>query len=326
MAEPRPRASWYAGVGCAVLALGVAAVAAHHLLGASTAWITRFDAAASVALVALALAAVPATLARAVPPRIAIAVAVLGANVAFIVATLAGRTLVRFPLYPSSRFAVVLAIATTAGAVGLVRRRMWARWLYLALGAGAIGCGALNLLNFWSVSGHVDPSATAWSMQVIEQAWGYAITIVAGLLLVGTLAPIGDAFVAGPSHATWTSDAAVMRTLRLSTIATLAAVPMLLVYAWMQPVAPATRTPALVLAALLTVGVIAAVRGHLIGALVQCLGGLGLAAQTVATWRLAPAAAAHVPLYYAVFWMPAALLAVAAAAQLAGPVARLLRR
>ncbi len=55
-----------------------------------------------------------------------------------------------------------------------------------------------------------------------------------------------------------------------------AAVPMLLVYAWVQPIVPATQTTAVVLAALLALGAILAVRGKLVGALMLVLAGAGL--------------------------------------------------
>ena len=327
MAEPRPQcrsASRWLSLGTAAAALGLAAVTARHLLAPSSAWLTPFNLAVSLGLVALALASLVAIALDRRWLRIAIPIALLGANVGFIVAHLTGHPVVRFAAYPSARFAVTLAAAIVAGAVGLARRRMWARWLYLALGAAAIGSGGLNAINFWAFSGHVDPHA-AWSLVVLEQTWGYLVAVIAGLLIVANLAPIGHAFVAGPSHATWTSDAALMRTLRLLTMACLVAVPMLLVYAWIQPVVPATAATAVALAGALTLGTIAAVRGRLVGALALCVGGLGLAAQTIATCALAGPRVQPVTLYYAAFWLPAAALAVIAGVQLAAPVARLLR-
>lgn len=332
MAEPCPQvetrrtASWWWSLVAVLAAVGLAAVSARHLLGASTAWLTPFDVVVSLALVALCVVSVVAALSHRVGLRIAVPALLLGANVGFIIAHLTGHEVVRFAAYPSARFSITLAVAIAVGAVGLVRRRMWARWLYLALGAAAIGSGGLNAINFWSVSGHFDAHNAAWSTLMLEQTWGYLISVVAGLLIVGNLAPIGDRFVAGPSHATWTSDLALMRTLRWLTVACLMAVPMLLVYAWVQPLVPATTTSALALAATLTLGVATAVRGRVIGTLILCAGGLGLAAQTVATYALATPQVQPITRYYAAFWLPAAALALVAAAQLAAPVARLLRR
>jgi hypothetical protein len=210
--------------------------------------------------------------------------------------------------------------------MGLVRRQMWARWLYLALGAAAIGSGGLNLINYWKASGQVDPLHAAWSLVVIEQTWGFAVSVVAGVMIVACLAPFGAAFSAGRSHTAWTSDAAVVRTLRLLVIAGLVAIPMLLVYAWIQPLVPATRPTALFLAGVLTIGVVLAVRGMVAGALVLTVGGLGLAAQTAATSLLATGATQATSRYYAAFWLPAAALAIVATARLAAPLARLSRR
>lgn len=326
MPEVRPRRALLAPLAGVLAAAAVIAVAAVRLLGASTAWLTPTSLTVSAVLATLTAASLVAVARDLRGLRIAIAATLLAGKVGFIVAELAGYRLVRFVAYPSTRFAVVLGLGIAAATVGLVRRRMWARWAYLGLGLAAIGSGGLNAINFWPVSGHVEAHAPAWSMLVLEQSWGYACAIVAGLLIVANLAPIGDSFVAGKSHATWTSDAAVIRALRRLTIASLGAIPMLLVYAWVQPLVPATVPTALALAALLTLGVAVAVRGGAIGALVLCVGGVGLAAQTVATYALAADATQRTTLYYAAFWLPAALCALVAAAHLAGPVARLLRR
>ena len=332
MPEVRPRpASSAPAPARAALALVLAAaaiitVAAVRLLGASTAWLTPTSIAISLTLMALTAASLVAVGRDVRGLRIAIAASLLGAKVGFIAAELAGYRVVRFVAYPSTKFAVVLAIGIGAATISLVRHRMWARWAYLGLGLAAIGSGGLNAINFWPVSGHVEAHAPAWSMLVLEQSWGYACAIVAGLLIVANLAPIGDSFVAGRSHATWTSDAAVIRALRRLTIASLVAIPMLLVYAWVQPLVPATVPTALALAAVLTLGVVVAVRGGVIGALFLCLGGVGLAAQTITTCTLATGVSQRSTFYYAAFWMPAAILALVAAAHLAGPVARLLRR
>ena len=130
MAEPRPQcrsASRWLSLGTAAAALGLAAVTARHLLAPSSAWLTPFNLAVSLGLVALALASLIAIALDRRWLRIAIPIALLGANVGFIVAHLTGHPVVRFAAYPSARFAVTLAAAIVAGAVGLARRRMWAR-------------------------------------------------------------------------------------------------------------------------------------------------------------------------------------------------------
>ena len=125
MAEPRPQcrsASRWLSLGTAAAALGLAAVTARHLLAPSSAWLTPFNLAVSLGLVALALASLIAIALDRRWLRIAIPIALLGANVGFIVAHLAGHRLVSFAAYPSPMFAVLLATATTLGAIGLVRR------------------------------------------------------------------------------------------------------------------------------------------------------------------------------------------------------------
>lgn len=329
MPEVRPRsrpAPSRAALAPVLAAVAVITVAAVRLLGASTAWLTPTSTTISLILMALTAASLVAVARDVRGLRIAIAASLLGAKVGFIVAELAGYRLVSFVAYPSTKFAVVLALGVAAATVGLVRHRMWARWAYLGLGLAAIGSGGLNAINFWPVSGHVEAHAPAWSMLVLEQSWGYACAIVAGLLIVANLAPIGDSFVAGKSHATWTSDAAVIRALRRLTIASLGAIPMLLVYAWVQPLVPATVPSALALAAVLTLGVIVAVRGGVVGALILCVGGVGLGVQTAVTYALASGVPQRTTLYYAAFWMPAALLSLVAAAHLARPLARIIRR
>jgi hypothetical protein len=113
--------------------------------------------------------------------------------------------------------------------------------------------------------------------------------------------------------------------LRLALIAAFLAVPMLLVYAWMQPIVPATATTAVVLAAALAIAGTLAVRGKLIGAILLVAAGCGLAAQAIATTALAPDDVRKLTYYYDVFWAPAALLAIVCGVLMVRPMLRLLR-
>lgn len=309
-----------------IMALVLAAASAWHLIGAGTAWVTPFVAVISALLVLAVLATLPAVLANVTWLRLALPVVLLGANAGFIVAHELGVRLVSFTPYSSTRFALTLMAALVLGAIGLLRRRMWARWLYLALGAAAIGSGGLNAINYWPVSGRVDPLHVAWSHQTIESCWGFLVSAIAGLVIVANLAGAGAAFSAGPSHTAWTSDHRLVRVLRLLVVTALVAVPMLLVYAWMQPIVPATVVPAQLVAAVLTLGVAAAARGWVLGALLLVVGGAGLLVVTAATYFGAEAGTTRVASYYVVFWLPAALTSLACAGLLAGPVLRLLRR
>ena len=103
-----------------------------------------------------------------------------------------------------------------------------------------------------------------------------------------------------------------------------AAAPMLLVYAWLQPIVPATRVTAIVLAIALTLGTVITVRGKLVGAFVLVLAGLGMLAQSAVTFAGA-GAQRGIAGYYLVFWLPAAVCAIVCGVRLAGPTWRLLR-
>jgi hypothetical protein len=144
-----------------------------------------------------------------------------------------------------------------------------------------------------------------------------------GALIVTSLVLARPAFTA---PAAWTRPDPVMRALRLSVIASFVAVPMLLVYAWIQPIVPATATTAVVLAAALALGATLALRGKLVGALLLVVSGAGLLGQTLASALLAegPQQGAVIG-YYAVFWTPAAVLALVTGALMVRPTLRLLR-
>jgi peptidoglycan/LPS O-acetylase OafA/YrhL len=104
-----------------------------------------------------------------------------------------------------------------------------------------------------------------------------------------------------------------------------AAAPMLLVYAWLQPIVPETRVTAIILTIALAAGAVVTVRGKLVGAFVLVLAGLGLLVQSAVTLAHAPDAQRGIAGYYLVFWLPAAVCAIVCGVRLAGPTWRLLR-
>lgn len=303
----------------AVLLPLLAIVLARHLM-ATTAWITPFETAISTALLAAAIATLIAICGRIRWLSIGVPVALLLANTAFMIGRTAGAHLGPLP-GPDPKFAIVLCAAMLIGVAGLIARRQWARWLALAFGAAAIGCGGLNAINFWTVSGTLNTEWRDWYYDMCRVEGFYFVTALGGAFIVINLIAARDSFVANP---TWNRREPIVRWLRASMIATFVAVPMLLVYAWMQPLVPATKSTAVVLAAVLTVGAVLAVRGKLVGALLLVVAGVGLAVQTAATLQLA-----HEPriaIYYAFFWMPAAITAVVTGGLLVRPTLRLLRR
>lgn len=302
------------------------AFVAWRLAGDSTAWVTPFTAAVSVAIAAASLATVVAVGRDVTWLRAGIPAVLLAALVPFIVACRLAANPMRVAAFPSQPHAIALAAILAVAVCGLCARRLWGRWLGLALGAAAIGSGALNSAAFWPATDAYNHAQPAWSAVTFESAWAHFVGVVVGMVIVVNLATARRGFDGGRAHATWTSDAPVIRGVRWLMMASLMAVPMLLVYAWTQPVVPATRSTALALAALLAVGAIAAVRGRMIGALLLTLGGAGLIAQTVATYLGAEGAlATRTATYYAVFWLPAGLIALGCSLGIIGATARVLR-
>ena len=296
------------------------ALGANHL-SRTTAWVTTFDLTIAIGLCVASLLTAIAVIGRFRWLSIFVVSALLVANTAFMLGRISGITLGPLPP-PDARFAILLSAGTLLGVGGLIARRQWARWLCLALGTAALGCGLLNGINFWSVSGGTSNTIYFdWYCDVCRSENFYLVTALGGAVIVMNLVAASDVFKA---NASWTSNAPVVRWLRASMIASFLAVPMLLVYAWMQPLAPQTATTAVILAAVLTTGAVLGVRGKVVGALLLVIAGLGLAAQTIATVMLAHPL--KLAIYYVAFWAPAALIALVTGCLLVGPTLRLLRR
>jgi hypothetical protein len=297
----------------------IALVGSH--LTRTTAWVGTFDLTIVIGLCVASLLTAIAVIGRFRSLSIFVVAGLLVANTAFMLGRISGMRLGVLPP-PDPRFAILLSAGTLIGVGGLIARRQWARWLCLALGAAALGCGLLNGINFWSVSGGTPNTIYFdWYCDMCRAENLYLVTALGGVVIVMNLVAARDVF---ESNATWADNTPVVRWLRASMIASFVAVPMLLIYAWMQPLAPQTATTAIVLAAALTTGAVLGVRGKLIGALLLVLAGLGLAAQTIATVLLAHDM--RIAIYYVAFWAPAALVALVTGCLLVGPTVRLLRR
>lgn len=211
--------------------------------------------------------------------------------------------------------AAVFAGVCVLTIVGVLRRRLWAWWLACAgavtglLSAGLNGLGSL-----------ADPGLDTW--QGAAEVGGVVIALVC---LMGR--DVREAFQDGAhTNPIWKEKDPVITALRWTIGANLVALPMLLVYAWTQPVVPQTATAAVVLAGLLAVSEVLAVARKVVGALLLCVTGLGLLGLTAAT--LALAADDHVryiACYYAVFWTPAGLLSAWAGGKILGRLGRLLK-
>jgi hypothetical protein len=255
---------------------------------------------------------------------IAVPVVLLAANTTFMLARAAGVKHLGALPPPDVKFAVVISAAMLLAIGGLVARRQWARWIGLAFGAAALGCGGLNLIYYWRPSGTPNLYYPDWYADVCRTTCFHMVTALGGAVIVVNLLAAADQF---QTSATWSRRDRVIRWLRASMVATFVALPMLLVYAWMQPLVASTKPTALVLAAVLAVGAFLGVRGKLVGALLLVVAGAGLAAQTTATMLLAHAGSDRtISYYYAAFWVPCALILLVTGCVLAGPTLRLLRR
>jgi hypothetical protein len=105
----------------------------------------------------------------------------------------------------------------------------------------------LNLAGFLLASG------TWWE-------WARALlnSLAWGVLLAVTLAgpTVRDAFLARKGGELWATRHRLVTSVRWAILANIVAIPMLLVFAWTQPVVPATVLTAQILAALLLVAVV----------------------------------------------------------------------
>ena len=195
-------------------------------------------------------------------------------------------------------YTLALAAVTALAAIGVLLRRRPARWLALGLCAvGAVSSG-LNLAQ-WMIAGVVGPFG-----------WALAIWTVASLT---GLASLFGRDVAGQDRLredeqVWNRRDPLIRWTRAATIGAVIAVPMLVVYAFIQDGgAPGVTTAAPGLAGFLALAALLASRGLLAGAALLALGGVGLAVISGAAVALSPPGLGlRVAGYYLTFWLPAA--------------------
>ena len=231
-----------------------------------------------------------------------------------VLAEWSGRGL-SYEVWESQRIALLVAVACSVGAVGLMLRKSWARWLALAAALGGIGTGGLNIV--WTIA---DPQLLTW-IQALE----ISFSAIVGLALVGP--SVRAQFESEGADGLWSSSDLAVRSIRWTVLSQLVAIPMLLVYAWVQPIVPQTRGMALVLAAVLGVGALLCMGRKLLGAIVMSLAGPALLILAGLTAWFAHSRGApghlHVAGYYACFWAPAGVISTIAGLRLAKPVWRL---
>jgi hypothetical protein len=235
--------------------------------------------------------------------RIALVIIGLAFPPAYAVAQWLGHGVEYAPDYPA-HLQAALAGFFVLGAFGLLTRRLWAWWVACAVaGVGFCTC-ALNLAGTWDRADVV--------------TWRYLIGVVGcGLIFIGLVRGGVPAFMsAGKKDSVWASRDPLVRSIRFAILGNLAAVPMLLVYAWDQAIVEPTRVPAIVAAFVLAGGLWLTAARKTVGALLLCAGGLGLLFITAVTVAVAfgdlDAREQEISLYYAVFWLPGSIAAMVA--------------
>lgn len=253
---------------------------------------------ASAIVVAASVASIAVASLRA---RVAIAQVLLATAATFSASRVAGAWPFTWDALPDRRYAAFLTIVALATVIGLHYRALWARWVGFGFAAaGGIG----GVINGIGMRGHHD-----------DGAWLAAIGAFGCALVIAQLAsPVVREGFTKPSGAVWTSRDPIVKLVRWSAIAAIAAVPMLLVYALAQPIVPATVWSALALAPVLAIGAVLVLRQKIAGVLVLGVAGAGLIAQTIATKTCVIAWYAPVANYYLAFWLPAGVMGVAAMA------------
>lgn len=231
-----------------------------------------------------------------------------------VVSNLVGLKLLSFDPFHDPRYAIFLSSALVVTAIGIHFRWFVSRWMALALAAAGIGSAGLNLLPWYAQQG--------------AYTWTLAIHIAGALLVIANLSgPTMRSRFEEQASPLWSSADPTLRSIRWTILAFFGAIPMLLVYTWMQPVVPATALPALLLAGFLSLSIGLCVSRRVLGALGLVLGGVALLLQAGLTLSMAYDISpehGYVALYYAAFWIPAALAALHCGVRMARPLVRLL--
>ena len=280
--------------------VGVAA----YLVPRSAAWAGPGTAAITGGLM-LSIVLAIAALWRGSPQRRFIGAALLVSNSVLLGFDAAGMSLAGATIGPSA-YAVLMAIASGAAALGILLRRRGARWLGIGLGAaGAVSAG-LNLSQ-WMAAGFAS-----------GLSWALAVWSLGSLVVIVSLSgrDVADEDRLAERDLVWTRRDPLVRWMRAATLTAIAATPMLLVYALAQAGAVAeVKTAAPILAALLAAGAFLSARGLLVGGALLALGAIGLLALSAAAVALAPPVIGlRIAGYYLVFWLPAAVCGLACGA------------
>ena len=213
----------------------------------------------------------------------------------------------------------LFAVALAVGTVGLVQRKLWARWL--GLGASLVG-----LVNV-GVAAHFFSPNMGMMLFVLMPT-----TLL--LTLIGR-AMANDFIDAEPAGSVWRLNDKRLVLIALAVVMSVASVGILLIYA---AATPSLRATALSLALVLSLGAILVAAGRSAGLLLIFgaaigIAGVGFDAAHVALspiFTLEQLVSSHWPRYWssfaAVILVPGAIAGVAAFAALAGPMMRFVRQ
>lgn len=219
------------------------------------------------------------------------------------------------PRFDATPVGAVFSAGCLIALVGLLRRQIWGWWLACAGALMGLLSGGLNALDHLPA-----PSVDLWGLTLTFLGAGCALLGLLGSDLRRALRE-GDRV-----DPVWRAADPLVAALRWTIGASLLALPMLFVYAWVQPVIPGTADPAIALAGLLTLSLVLVIARKVIGALLLSLAGaalLGLlAVMAVGAAALPEPCAPRIVAYYAVFWAPAGLLALRTGALLATRLGR----
>jgi hypothetical protein len=233
--------------------------------------------------------------------RLAVVVGLLLGDVALKVLRACDRWPFEIDLYPDPLYAALLACAGLAAAIGLVFRMLWARWIALAFGAAGIACGVCGLLDDARLGVRGEP------------AWLHALLLVGGATVWSQLRhPSVRELVGRNDDEIWSSPAPAVRLSRAAAIAGLPAAAMLVLYGLADPIVPGAAVPALVLAPVIAIGSALVIARKAVGVLILGAAGLALVALAVAVLASCPGSRDEVAAYFALFWLPAGLLGLAA--------------
>jgi len=206
-------------------------------------------------------------------------------------------------------YELLIVVAMGVAGVGVLARRRAARWLALGLSAAGAVSSGLNL-HTWISAGIVD-----------EFGWTLAVWTLGALAILATLTgrDVAACDRLAAREEVWHSRDPLVFWTRAATVTAIVAIPMLLVYAFMQEGAvESLAAPAATLAVYLAIAAALAGHGKALGGVLLALGAVALIGMLIAVFALRPdGTGMRIPTFYLPFWLPAALTGLGSGAALA---------